>query len=237
MIQPTESLGADFVYGWHKPPDELKMRMMRMLAVNLYLESSIRYSTSINRYDVTEFLRHLKSTPEVARLSRDIYYTSNAFTIEESRHSSTGVHIVGNGRMTARYMIYQQPSLNTRIRSVTFEICSFGGMTTTHIRRFANGDCGFENLRQVKFVIRMRTARWQLGATGDFATDDDCAPIRFGCDGQVNFDVLEVGMPEADADKSSLLALQARIAMVFVFGCIKDKRGVRAEAEETGSGE
>ena len=81
-IQPTAPLGAGFIRGWNKLPDELKVHVLcfsfkagRPVGVNNNLD---------HPYKVKELQRSLHMAPEIATLSRDIWWSENECLLEPS---------------------------------------------------------------------------------------------------------------------------------------------------------
>lgn len=85
--EPASQLGASFASGWSKLPDELKIHI---LSFNLVSQDPLGESHgrhTIFKPETTFFRWHLRSTPEIARLSRDVYYSRNIIHLRPiSRH-------------------------------------------------------------------------------------------------------------------------------------------------------
>jgi hypothetical protein len=88
IVKPDGGLGPAFAEGWDKLPDELKVRV---LSCNLVAEDTISSEdteTDADTERVINFHHHLWTTPEIASLSREIYYTKNTFLLQASPHSN-----------------------------------------------------------------------------------------------------------------------------------------------------
>jgi len=219
-LQPADALGADFVDGWHKLPDELKVRV---LAFNLSHEMEIDYHRSLNQgYDITNFGHHLRSTPEIASFARDLYYARNTFRLRQQNYPFNARPSQANG---GQYLAYPRRPLNSLVRSIILELSSIH-LDLRHARRLANGDCGFENLRHIEVQIDMYLPfRWER--RNPVIEDGQRNPVRFGCEGSVEF---KNRFDEEDTEEEQQIrsAARERIQLMFFFGCNKNKRGVVA---------
>jgi hypothetical protein len=222
QVEPLDALGAEFVRGWHKLPDELKVRVLEF---NVTAQSPISYYASIanNGCDVGNLWHHLKATPEIAGLSRDIYYTRNTFLLRDHSCTFTGWPYQAD----ARYLAYPPRSLNVLIRSITLEYGSTE-ISLTHVRRLASGACGFENLRYVKILILVYLTRAPNAA---MIEDGQRKPVRF-CEGGIKSRSMDDD--ETSEARQKRKQLLASLKSIFVFGCSKDKRGVIATMEAEG---
>ncbi|KAF2634734.1 hypothetical protein P280DRAFT_511720 [Massarina eburnea CBS 473.64] len=81
VCSTTQDLGPKFAAGWNKMPDELKLRI---LGFALIKEEDINYDHGANvplgwaRFKRTLLYKFLKSTPDIARLTTEAYYSNNS---------------------------------------------------------------------------------------------------------------------------------------------------------------
>jgi hypothetical protein len=174
VLEPAASLGSFFALGWSTLPTEIKERILSYGLVTksprVYLGR--RYASQ-DPYIKILFQR-LRSTPEIASLSRDIYYKHNTFLLWP-KHAAN-FH---------RSLMYPPVSVNGLIRSVQF-VCDLDDTASALLTRFARGNYGFKNLRYLKLVfcpdyshLRRRSGFSQ------FLHNTIEGGLEFGCEGDL----------------------------------------------------
>lgn len=207
-IKPGDDLGPGFSRGWHKLPDELKLKVLEF---NLIYGGPLEYEYSFpGRHDIVEYGNLLRSTPEIAAMSREIYYTKNTFRVEIESYNRFDYNCHNRGQ----FLAFPNPMNNSLIRSLEF-IITIEGLSSAALRRFIVGSYGFHDLRSLRIVliggIQERSMFRRLKK-----------PFRFGCNGKV-------GVAKRLASEDTVELFQY-IRPLFMFGCSKDKRGVVADA-------
>lgn len=76
-LAPRAPLLSSFARGWEKLSNELKVNVLKF---NLTWNTSITYSKYKTYLDV--LLHHLRMTPEIATISRDLFYSKNEFEFD-----------------------------------------------------------------------------------------------------------------------------------------------------------
>jgi hypothetical protein len=214
----TDTLGSDFARGWHKLPNELKTTI---LAFNLVCHPVIIHRSALgDPGDVSSYGHQLRSTPEIAQLAREIYYTKNTFRLKKIvRKEHTG-----HGRRTRIHCFaYPTHCPNVLIRSLEIH-CGLVQSYCTHLRRLARSDYDFQNLCSIKIEV-FGKPRSGLSLIPDGRAD----PFRFACDGTV--------VSYTDRFRTSPKILQECLEKIFKFGCSKDKRGMVADTESENASE
>lgn len=219
-IEPLHYLGQDFVRGWNKLPEKLKLNVLRF---NLVHHDPIEHYNAFHgdHRSVTSYGSHLRSTPELAALSRIVYYSLNTFNLSEesiSRSNSIDYYLV---------FAYPKPTVNLLIQSLEIHYRLF--MPGRAMEHLVQGRYGFQNLRSLRVTIEYEEPRIEdkvrffLGRTRE--------PYRFGCTGLLEFVVPYFGrLKDGWEDKAA--ALIERLQPWSIFGCSKAKRGIVAEADE-----
>jgi hypothetical protein len=78
-LLPSGCLGPDFARGWQKLSDELKVNILRF---NLIIDSYVEYGDTATFTEAHCLLyKHLAMGPEIASLSREIFYKENIFRL------------------------------------------------------------------------------------------------------------------------------------------------------------
>ncbi|KAF1958223.1 hypothetical protein CC80DRAFT_503009 [Byssothecium circinans] len=82
-IAPAAPLGSEFADGWKKLPDELKLKVLAHNLVDAEPLSAERCKLEGEHMaDVTTNLyHHLRTTPEIAALAKEVFYTENTFML------------------------------------------------------------------------------------------------------------------------------------------------------------
>ena len=204
-IRPSTDLGPEFVRGWFKLPDELKVRVLEF---NLVYDRAVPYDLSFpGRFHVTEYRKLLLSTPEIATMSREIYYSKNVFRIETEPYSQSDHNLSNRGL----FLAYPSLANNSLIRSLEF-VTTVDHLRSTVFRRFADDACGFHDLRSLRLILSLSIyyAQRFRQHPGGHGLDK---PFRFGCNGSIEADDIFRNKQEAEVD------LIRRMQPFFVFGC------------------
>ncbi|KAF2824624.1 hypothetical protein CC86DRAFT_383438 [Ophiobolus disseminans] len=176
-----------------------------------------------DHYDVTSFGHHLRSTPEIASFARELYYARNTFILQTHHWSFTGQPHQRN----EHYIAYPPRAVNVFIRSIVVKV-SFLRMDLAHVRRLADGEFGFENLRQIIVLIESLHSRL-TPQDEPMIAEGRRNPVRFGCEGR--FEVSEYDPNDNEKQEQNLLEIQEHMKPVFIHGCNKTKRSVVATQE------
>jgi hypothetical protein len=188
-IEPIDSLGLDFERDWNKLPEELKVHV---LSFNLISNDGIRrLCASPRSYVYKSLAKHLRSTQEIANLSREIYWTKNPLLLECTitprlcQRAPLQPH-----PPQSRFPAYPNLGVNGMVKRVEFH-CSANPMELAHLLRFANGDYEFQDLRYIKVVFEMRyvSDRWEAAFRAALA-----AGVRFACEGNLRVKLERQGM-------------------------------------------
>jgi hypothetical protein len=220
-IEPIDSLGPDFERGWNKLPDELKVHV---LSFNLISNDGVRrLCTSPRSYVYESLAKHLQSTPEIANLSREIYWTKNTFLLECTITPRLGQRTpLQLHPPQSQFLAYPNLGVNGIMKRVGFH-CSANPMELAHLLRFANGNYGFQDLRYVKVVFEMRyvSDRWEAAFRAALATG-----LRFACEGDLK---VKLDRERDEHRKQLQQSLKELLLSSISFGCSKTKRGVMAD--------
>ena len=148
----TKPLSRHFAMGWSKLPDELKIQIIEK---NLKFESAVD-SHDTDGKDTCLMLRglhhHLRTTPEIAELAKQIFYTSNTFLL---RRASSSHWFVPTLR-------FPSPRINNLVRWLRFEIRLGSRKEWRYLIQLAGGDYGFCNLRYVHLVLNWKLIPWEF---------------------------------------------------------------------------
>ncbi|KAH7402215.1 hypothetical protein DE146DRAFT_780640 [Phaeosphaeria sp. MPI-PUGE-AT-0046c] len=176
-VEPTASLDAAFAAGWAKLPDELKEQILAHNLVNATSKAYIEYETYCAPWDIGILLHHLRCTPEIANLSREIYYKQNVFCLEPEELE---------GSYARPYkLLHPGPFVSSLIRLIEFK-CKLGTRAFALLERFAMMHDRFPNLRYLKLIFdasaclgtgRVNFRRWLDTVISD--------AIEFPCKGEM----------------------------------------------------
>jgi hypothetical protein len=224
VVKPDGGLGPAFAEGWNKLPDELEVRV---LSCNLVAEEPISFEdteTDADTEHVTNFNHHLRTTPEIASLSREIYYTKNTFFIQASsgsRRETTAVQITPTG-----FMDHPPTAVTSYIRSLELRI-PINSLSSRLLTRFINGQYGLQDLRHLRLTI---TVYWF--ELGDMDTFDVFMlniigeGLEFACNGSCEMIGLEMGNTLTETECDNLQSMKERLANKIRFGCSVKKQGL-----------
>jgi hypothetical protein len=133
-IRSTADFGPAFAQGWYKLPDELKISV---------LEHNIRRGPSVTSLsfsrihptracsDYSEYLRHLRMTPEISSLSKKIFYAQNIFLVDVPR---TGIGLkLPNSTV--------RPTIRKLYVTIGYSVASWDVLG-----KLSNKEFGFQNL-------------------------------------------------------------------------------------------
>jgi hypothetical protein len=84
---PIEELGASFISGLHKLPDELKINVLSFNVLHDHHISFMEMDHMMKQMGlvaVKNFHHYLRTTPEIAELTRDVFYGQNRFYVRAS---------------------------------------------------------------------------------------------------------------------------------------------------------
>jgi hypothetical protein len=234
-VTSTASLGASFKDGWVKLPDELKEQILSFNVVDIVREDEIpaRAATLIAK---ARLFHHLRSTPEIATISRYLYYKHNVFQLEPTR-------IRPQPFFAARPALrYPGPSVGHMIRSIHFA-CAMKRWAWQSLTRFSEGTYGFPNL----CFLRITFYGGKIFDHGhlnhdfdDFHDDVAINELRFACDGELtvssestrrSFSRVFLGLETLGVQETPETALRRERMKVLLrrtihFGCNESKRGV-----------
>jgi hypothetical protein len=141
-LVPDAPLGLEFVAGWTKLPDELKVLI---LAQNLVFDESVRFR---NWKEITErvLFPHLRMTPEIANLAREVFYTQNEFQLFRGGDRVIHIH---QGIMWRRFL---KPPNRDMVRHVKVPIMLYqddlGAISAT-----SKTIPGFSSVKHLRLVL------------------------------------------------------------------------------------
>ncbi|KAF2249417.1 hypothetical protein BU26DRAFT_551148 [Trematosphaeria pertusa] len=215
QIALSKDLGADFVHGWNKLPDELKVRI---LSFNLTRTSTFGYFDTMSclRSLAKGILGYLCTTPEIAGLAREVFYSTNTFRLQPVRYS------LPSGAPTDDLVLaYPSRGVNSRIRKLEIRVC-LDDDEWPFLERLAEGAYGFENLQYVIVVVDISFVLYSSYAGGIY-TDRRCVNVvdilgdrvRFRNRGELEFRFEEESEEEDGADWDFLMDM-VREAVVFL---------------------
>ncbi|KAF2635716.1 hypothetical protein P280DRAFT_553574 [Massarina eburnea CBS 473.64] len=183
-VSLCSDINSDFVQGWNKLPDELRVRILgsgiRGVAghwIQTTLSSSIHEGDFVNGPLVIDDISparlwkyclfpYLKMTPEIATLSKEIYYKTNIFHIGAPRTISPRM------RGLTTYLRYPSPAVNHYIRNIRMSI----DMSPSHwkfLERLAGGAYGFANVNYVQVNLR-----WSPDVAGQWLQMGNDIPLQ-----------------------------------------------------------
>lgn len=150
-LRPDFRLTPEFARGWNNLPVELKTRILERNLSNL-LGTSRKHGLRQGD-EKTILFRYLRMTPEIAHLSREIYYKNNTFMV------SMEINRIVLDFHRARYenvACYPPRSGNRFIRTVNISIEAKRSLREywPMIQRMDSGGYGFQNLRFVGIRVR-----------------------------------------------------------------------------------
>ena len=149
-IASVADLGSNFVRGWNKLPDELKVRVLSF-ALHASLATSTRHGvvTSDNfRACYRSLLKpRLENTPEIATLAKEAYYNINLV-----RLSSNQRYLSSHGHGRRLHFRYPSPAVNSCIRRIAVHV-NIRPQEWQYLMRLATGTYGFENVARVYIVL------------------------------------------------------------------------------------
>lgn len=141
LIESAASLGSAFAEGWMKLPMELKEEILAHNLVSATSKGYIEYETYCAPWDFGVLLHHLRCTPEIAALSRQVYYKRNVFVLEPEG---------GDGYMPGMCkLMYPRPSVGELIRYIEFR-CTLGTPEIQKLEYLSQRQYGFTNLKYLK---------------------------------------------------------------------------------------
>ncbi|KAF2249522.1 hypothetical protein BU26DRAFT_319100 [Trematosphaeria pertusa] len=167
----STTLSPNFARGWSRLSDELKLRI---LSYNLVEDRPVGI---MDRALGSIFMQHLRMTPEIATLSRDIFYKMNTF---ELRPRSASIRRV----VSPAVFDFPKPAVNAHIRKVQFIVRLRGG-EWHFLRRFANGSYGFPNLQELHVYIDQRCEYVLRGDWDRFVQHSVGTGLEFSCSGNL----------------------------------------------------
>lgn len=144
IIEPASSLGTNFAIGWMKLPVEVKEQILAHNLVSAIPKGHIEYDTCYAPWDFGVLLHHLRCTPEIAALSREIYYKRNVFLLEPE-----GV----DGYNAVPYnLMYPGPAVGHLVRFIEFK-CKLGTRAVQKLEGLSQRQYGFPNLKYLKLTL------------------------------------------------------------------------------------
>lgn len=168
-VELSENLGQDFATGRNNLPDELKVRILSYLLVfdhSLGERHSLLYwSAASNR-----LMSCLRSTPEIANLAREIFYSKNIFFLKT--HDGCFPNLK-----------YPPTAINHYIRRLEI-LASVRRGTWLYLKYLANGRYGFKNLQHLKLIFDL--AAVYVGANPEqtwFGAPDNEWSYPYNCEG------------------------------------------------------
>jgi len=194
-LRPQFSLTTKFALGWNKLPAELKVQILKFNLVRPNRE------VVVEEMDMNRYLRpYLSMGPDIAQLSREIYYKENTFLVEPRYELPR--------RGTLRY---PPPNINHPIRRLHFFIFinRYFIRDWGRLQNLANGRYGFANLQYVWVCFAPRYA-----PEPELDSLEQSDKIRFECKGSVHFD-WERRPTDKDAHDRSHLEKVIREFLIF----------------------
>ncbi|KAF1958162.1 hypothetical protein CC80DRAFT_25750 [Byssothecium circinans] len=117
-VHMMPSLGPAFSAGWKKIPDELKTQILGFNLTETEPISSADTSSLLGLY------HHLRMTPEIASLSREVFYTTNTFSMRPEAIEPPEIIFLGYApRPRLGYTVrFPKPGVNGCIRRIKIEL-------------------------------------------------------------------------------------------------------------------
>jgi hypothetical protein len=219
-IESAAGLNPAFIQGWNALPDELKTKVLSFNLINPEtIDNGIMPYTSQFR----GLLHHLRTTPVIAGLAREIYYTQNVFLLEPTAYT-----ILERQRPlpVGRYcFLYPAASVNALIRSVEF-LCGLDAAPWLFLTRFGRGSYGFGDVRYI--TVTLRASYLHICYPEDFDNFFENAVgegLRFGCEGHVELIADEADVMSAE-NRRQMSRMEDLMKRKIWFGYSDDKRGV-----------
>jgi hypothetical protein len=225
VVKPDGGLGSAFVDGWNKLPDELKVRE---LSCNLVAENTISFEdtqTDASTEHVINFDHHLRTTPEIASLSREISYTKNTFLLQASPHSNWetagAMQIAPTG-----FMNHPPTAATSYIRSLELRL-PINSVSSRFLTRLINGQYGLQDLRHLRLTIPVYWFKLRdMGTFDVFMLNIIGEGLEFACNGSCEIIGLEMGNTLTETERDNLQSMKERLANNIRFGCSAKKRGL-----------
>jgi len=169
---PSLQLNVAFATGWNKLPTELKVQI---LSYNLSFPETIdRCETNI----LQALDHHLRVSPEIAALAKEIFYCQNTFRIRLKR-------------MLSHHGLPLFPIAHESMRKIVVDVLMGSFTDWETLSKISKGSHGLSNLRYVNVVINCRGVSWSP-LNDDSITQllgwipDSCdESIVFKCKGEV----------------------------------------------------
>lgn len=146
-VFPDVPLGRAFMEGWQKLPVELKI---------MILEHNLVFPYPIRKYQCDAFgalLAHMRSTPEIAELARNIFYTKNTFKLHFIMALSFAAPSYGN--YTTPRLSYPNPTAYDLIRTIDIST-ALSSQVWMSLRKMAQG------------MLRLNYVKLELGWFNQF---------------------------------------------------------------------
>lgn len=172
-IAPCLPLGSGFVQGWNKIPTELKIRILDFnLTQDIPVDASamsealspelpssrppcvcmtkeaIRLGERDKDGVALNYFSHIRSTPEIASLSPEIFYSKNVFLVESKLHGLRAA----TGSYTAITLAYPPLSVNKFVRRLMVRL-QIGTLQWRWLVHLATGTHGFSNLKELTMEL------------------------------------------------------------------------------------
>jgi len=171
---PSLPLDSSFATGWNKLPTELKVQI---------LSYNLSFPETIDRCD-TNILQvldhHLRISPEIAGLAKEIFYCQNTFRIRLKP-------------MLSHHGLPLFPIAHKSIRKIVVEVNMVSFTDWKTLSWVSKGNAGLSNVRHVSVVVNCRGAvfspliddiiAWLLGRIHDSCDES----IVFKCKGELTF--------------------------------------------------
>jgi hypothetical protein len=161
-----ETLEDRFAHGWNSLPEELKLKILEFNLVKAEPIAKDESGHSVS--SLSNLCKHLAMGPEIARLSLEVYYTSNHFVLEAH-----------NGCI-------QLPPLAARslIRSIILKVrCGTGPWRI--IQSFASGKYGFT---RIVYIVMRFSRSWLAPPISRLLIQLRKLPVHFECKGSVELE-------------------------------------------------
>ncbi|PSN67636.1 hypothetical protein BS50DRAFT_664951 [Corynespora cassiicola Philippines] len=143
---------ADFKDGWNKLPNEMKSEILQyVLKVDKLIGKEEWYS--VNDKVQRPLFRLLSTTPDIASLSKQVYYQKNMFVLRPSKESVN----LFETRALPVFFAYPNPRINQHIRLLRISI---NALDWEWLVKFATGNYGFLNLQQLCVIVGGHSEFW-----------------------------------------------------------------------------
>ena len=178
---PIGPIHFDFAHGWLKLPAEIKVQIL-----SYNLDMSRAGGLDIDHGE-DEIMHHARTTPEIASLAQEVYFSRNTFVLRARDRPYEGRPALPSkmtpSSLPSSYMAYPSPAVGHHVRTIIYELY-IDTRSWERLQRLGAGDPSFPNLATL--IVYVDSNLWGVHAWHT---------LPFNQDRQATYDWIDGIMP------------------------------------------